>query len=123
MVNADFWGEGLAQWSGGYDSYANTKHPFTGIQITEKGLDAMAKIISDVRDVVGYNIPLSSDHYGHFDLNNAIRFGKAVDKYRLAWLEDMVPWEFTDQLKTISDALDTPLLTGEDIYLCKRLNQ
>ena len=83
----------------------------------------MAKIISDVRDVVGYNIPLSSDHYGHFDLNNAIRFGKAVDKYRLAWLEDMVPWEFTDQLKTISDALDTPLLTGEDIYLCKRLNQ
>lgn len=117
LVNADFWGEGLAQWSGGYDSYANTKHPFTGIQITEKGLDAMAKIISDVRDVVGYNIPLSSDHYGHFDLNNAIRFGKAVDKYRLAWLEDMVPWEFTDQLKTISDALDTPLLTGEDIYL------
>ena len=77
----------------------------------------MASIVSDVRSVVGYEIPLSSDHYGHFDLNNAIRFGKKVEPYRLAWLEDMVAWQFTDQLKTISDALETPVLTGEDIYL------
>ncbi len=54
-------------------------------------------MISEVRSVVGYEIPLSSDHYGHFDLNNGIRFGKKVEQYRLAWLEDMVPWEYTDQ--------------------------
>jgi len=117
LNNSKFWGNKLGQWDGGVMDYANTKHPFTAIQITEKGLDEMAKIISEVRSVVGYEIPLSSDHYGHFDLNNAIRFGKKVEPYRLAWLEDMVPWEYTDQLKTISDALDTPLLTGEDIYL------
>ena len=39
--------------------------------------------------MVGYEIPLSSDHYGHFDLNNGIRFGKKVEQYRLAWLEDI----------------------------------
>jgi len=117
LVNSEFWGSGLAQWSGDYMSYANTKHPFTSIQITEKGLDEMAKIISDVRSAIGYEIPLSSDHYGHFDLNNAIRFGKKVEQYRLAWLEDMVPWEYTEQYKTMSDALETPVLTGEDIYL------
>lgn len=117
LVNSDFWGEGLAQWNGDYMSYAYTKHPFTAIQITEKGLDEMARIVSDVRSVVGYQVPLSSDHYGHFDLNNAIRFGRSIEKYRLAWLEDMVPWEYTDQYKTMADALDTPVLTGEDIYL------
>jgi L-alanine-DL-glutamate epimerase-like enolase superfamily enzyme len=117
LVNNEFWGKGLGQWSGDYMSYANTKHPFTGIQITEKGIDEMAKIVHDVRAVIGDQVPLSSDHYGHFDLNNAIRFGKAVEKYRLAWLEDVVPWEYTDQLKQISTALETPLLTGEDIYL------
>jgi L-alanine-DL-glutamate epimerase-like enolase superfamily enzyme len=117
LVNSNFWGKNLGQWNGGYMDYANTKHPFTGIQITEKGLDEMAAIIEEVRSVIGYEIPLSSDHYGHFDLNNAIRFGKKVEKYRLAWLEDMVPWEYTDQYKTISDALETPVLTGEDIYL------
>lgn len=117
LVNSEFWGEGLAQWNGDYMSYAYTKHPFTGIQITDKGLDEMARIVSEVREAVGYQIPLSSDHYGHFDINNAIRFGKAIEKYRLAWLEDVVPWEYTDQYKTISDALETPILTGEDIYL------
>ena len=117
LVNSKFWGTNLAQWNGGYMDYANTKHPFTGIQITEKGLDEMAGIISEVRSVIGYEIPLSSDHYGHFDLNNAIRFGKKAEPYRLAWLEDMVPWEYTSQYKTMSDALETPVLTGEDIYL------
>ncbi|QRR00398.1 mandelate racemase/muconate lactonizing enzyme family protein [Dyadobacter sandarakinus] len=117
VVNNKFWGGGFSQWSGDYYSYANTKHPFTGIQITEKGLAEMAKVVDDVRSAVGYEIPLSTDHYGHFDMNNGIRLGKALEKYRLAWLEDMVPWEFTDQWRTISDALETPTLTGEDIYL------
>ena len=117
LNNSKFWGKNLAQWQGGYMDYANTEHPFTGIQINDKGLDAMAGIINEVRSVIGYEIPLSSDHYGHFDLNNAIRFGKKVEPYRLAWLEDMVPWQFPEQLKTISDAIETPLLTGEDIYL------
>jgi L-alanine-DL-glutamate epimerase-like enolase superfamily enzyme len=117
VVNNKVWGGGFSQWSGDYHSYANTKHPFTAIQITPQGLEAMAKVVEDVRGIVGYEIPISSDHYGHFDMNNAIRLGKTLDKYRLAWLEDMVPWQYTDQWKQISEALDTPTLTGEDIYL------
>ncbi|MEO6685000.1 MAG: mandelate racemase/muconate lactonizing enzyme family protein [Dyadobacter sp.] len=117
VVNNKVWGGGFSQWSGDYNSYANTKHPFTAIQITPKGLEEMAKVVEDVRSIVGYEMPISSDHYGHFDLNNAIRLGKALDKYRLAWLEDMVPWQYTDQWKQISEALDTPTLTGEDIFL------
>ena len=50
-------------------------------------------------------------------LNNCIRLGKALEKYRLAWLEDMVPWQYTEQHKTITEALETPTLTGEDIFL------
>ncbi|HEX5171036.1 MAG TPA: mandelate racemase/muconate lactonizing enzyme family protein [Cyclobacteriaceae bacterium] len=117
LVNANIFKEGSSQWQGGYMSYANTRHPFTGIQITEKGLEELGKIVENVRNMVGYEIPLSTDHYGHFDLNNCIRLGKALEKYRLAWFEDMVPWQYTEQYKTISDALDTPVLTGEDIFL------
>ncbi|MEK6782160.1 MAG: mandelate racemase/muconate lactonizing enzyme family protein [Bacteroidota bacterium] len=117
LVNQKFWGEGLAQWQGDYMSYANAKHPFTGIQITEKGLEVLAQRVSDVRAVIGDEIPLCTDHYGHFDLNNMIRLGRSLEKHRLAWLEDMVPWQYTEQHKTITDALETPTLTGEDIYL------
>lgn len=120
LVNADFWKNQrnqLAQWGDQQNptSYANTRHPFTQIQITDKGLEHLQKIVEDVRNMVGYEIPLSSDHYGHFDLNNGIRMAKALDKYRLAWFEDMVPWQYTEQWKTISDAIETPTATGEDI--------
>jgi L-alanine-DL-glutamate epimerase-like enolase superfamily enzyme len=67
--------------------------------------------------VIGYDVPISSDHYGHFDLNNAIRLGRAVEPYRLAWLEDFIPWKYTDQWRDITEALETPTCTGEDIYL------
>jgi L-alanine-DL-glutamate epimerase-like enolase superfamily enzyme len=121
LVNQKFWLDrgDLKQWQGNYMSYENTRHPFTQIQITDKGLEELAKIVENIRDIVGYEIPLSTDHYGHFDLNNGIHLGKALEKYRLAWMEDIISWELTDQWKTMSDALETPLLTGEDIYLLK----
>lgn len=124
LVNSGFWEDGnksLSQWGdqSNYMSYANTQHPFTQVQITEKGIEELARIAGHVRDLVGYEIPLSADHFGHFDLNNGIRLGKALEKYRLAWMEDIVPWELTDQWKSLSDALETPVLTGEDIYLLK----
>ena len=124
LVNDKFWQnaqDDLAQWGDQSNmmSYGNTLHPFTQIQITDKGLDELAKIVDNVRSMVGYQTPLSTDHYGHFDINNGIRLGKALEKYRLAWLEDVVSWEYTDQYKKMSDALETPVLTGEDIYLLK----
>jgi L-alanine-DL-glutamate epimerase-like enolase superfamily enzyme len=118
LVNSKIWDGASGQYDlREYMSYGNTKHPFTQVQITDKGLEVMAKIVENVRNMVGYEIPLSTDHFGHFDLNNGIRLGKALEKYRLAWMEDIVSWELTDQWKTLSDSLETPMLTGEDIYL------
>jgi L-alanine-DL-glutamate epimerase-like enolase superfamily enzyme len=116
LVNDNFWDVGR-QWTNEPMTYGATEHPFTQVQITPKGLDILAQRISQVREAVGYNIPLASDHYGHFDQNNAIRLGKAVEPYRLAWLEDLIPWKFTEQWKQITNAIETPTLTGEDIYL------
>jgi L-alanine-DL-glutamate epimerase-like enolase superfamily enzyme len=94
-----------------------TQHMFTGTEITEKGTAMMADYVAQVREVVGYDVPLSADHFGHIGVNSCIRLGKALAKYNLSWLEDMIPWQNTELLKKISDAVDIPLLTGEDIYL------
>ena len=115
VVNSNYWNI-VGQWSSEDLSYGQTEHPFTQLQLTPKGLDIIADYVGTVRAAVG-DVPLASDHYGHFDHNNAIRLGKAVEPYRLAWLEDMVPWKFTEQWKEISQALETPTTTGEDIYL------
>lgn len=117
IVNSKFWDGAGGQYDlRTYMGYGNTLHPFTQVQITEKGLEGLAEYVDKVRGAVGYEMPLCADHFGHFDINNSIRFGKAMDKYRLAWLEDMVPWFYTDQWKTVTEALETPTATGEDIY-------
>ncbi|HOW39109.1 MAG TPA: mandelate racemase/muconate lactonizing enzyme family protein [Bacteroidales bacterium] len=118
LVNQKFWDGASGQYDmRSYMGYGNAKHPFTQIQITDKGLEVLAKQAEEARSLIGYEIPISTDHYGHFDLNNGIRLGKALEQYRLAWMEDIVSWEYTDQWKILSDALETPMLTGEDIYL------
>jgi len=92
-------------------------HPFTGIQITEKGIDILCDYVDAVRREIGYQIPLAADHFGHLGLESCIRLGQALDQFTLAWYEDMLPWQFTDQYVRLSQAVKTPICTGEDIYL------
>jgi L-alanine-DL-glutamate epimerase-like enolase superfamily enzyme len=86
------------------------------VQLTDKGIGILADVIAEIRNVVGYEVPLGADHFGPLDVNSCIRLGKALEPYQLAWLEDMVPWQFTDMLKEITTAINVPTLTGEDIY-------
>jgi L-alanine-DL-glutamate epimerase-like enolase superfamily enzyme len=92
-------------------------HPFTGIQITEKGIGHLCQYVAAVRQEIGYEVPLAVDHFGHIGIESCIRLGKALDQFSLAWYEDMVPWQLTDQYVRLSQAVDTPICTGEDTYL------
>ena len=94
-----------------------TPHQFTGGHVTEKGLRAIEDYCAAVREKVGWSIPIATDHYGSFNVENIIKFAQAVDKFNLAWLEDTVPWQFADDLVRIKNSCKTPILTGEDIYL------
>ncbi len=95
----------------------NTMHFFTGIEVTDKGVAMMADYVAAVRDIIGMEVPLAADHFGHIGVNSCIKLGKALQPYNMAWLEDMIPWQFHDQWRQITDAIDVPTLTGEDIYL------
>jgi L-alanine-DL-glutamate epimerase-like enolase superfamily enzyme len=102
---------GMSRWELG-----NQPHPFTGIEVTDKGIDRLCEYVAAVRDAIGYDVPLSMDHLGHIGVKSVIRLGKAYEKYNLEWFEDVIPWFYTDLLKEITDASPTPTLTGEDIY-------
>jgi L-alanine-DL-glutamate epimerase-like enolase superfamily enzyme len=90
---------------------------FTGMELTDKGVGLMADYVGEIRSIVGMEVPLAADHFGHIGVNTSIRLGKALQKYNMAWLEDMIPWQHTGLWKKITDAIDVPTLTGEDIYL------
>jgi L-alanine-DL-glutamate epimerase-like enolase superfamily enzyme len=101
------------------DPWGGTKiqHPFTGVEITDKGIAFLSDWIGTIRSVIGMDVPLASDHYGHFSVNSGIKLAKAMEKWNLAWMEDILPWQYGHLLKQIKDATEIPILTGEDIYL------
>lgn len=94
-----------------------TMHPFTGIQLTAKGVEYLAEYVATVRSVIGYDIPLAVDHFGHIAVDSCIRLARALEPFTLAWLEDMIPWQYTDQWRQLTTSIATPTCTGEDIYL------
>lgn len=95
----------------------NLAHPFTGIHVTEKGLDMMEEYVARVRSIVGYELPLAIDHVGHICVEDCIKIARRLEKYTPAWLEDLIPWQYTDQYVRLSQSCAVPICTGEDIYL------
>ena len=93
------------------------RHPFTGLHFTEKGIDLLEQYIHEVREVIGYEIPLAIDHVGHISLQDGIRLARRIEKYAPAWLEDVIPWQYTEQYRQLQQATSVPICTGEDIYL------
>ncbi len=94
----------------------NQPHPFMATEVTDKGIDRLCEYVAAVRDNIGYDMPLSMDHLGHIGVKSCISLGKAYEKFNLEWIEDVIPWYYTDLLKQITDASPTPTITGEDIY-------
>jgi len=97
--------------------YVNLPHPLTGVRITDKGVKAIQEYVLAVREVIGWDVPLAVDHLGQFTFEDAIKLAQALDPCNLAWIEDIIPWFYTDEYARIKNACRTPILTGEDIYL------
>lgn len=93
------------------------QQPFRFIHLADKGIDLMCQYVEGVREVIGYDIPLAVDHFGPIALESGIRLARALDRYRLAWLEDMFPWQFWEMYLKLSESCETPVCTGENIYL------
>jgi L-alanine-DL-glutamate epimerase-like enolase superfamily enzyme len=57
---------------------------------TQKGLKLLCEYVEAVRDGIGWDAPLAADHFGNLNVNDAIRYARALEPYDLAWLEDML---------------------------------
>ena len=92
-------------------------HPHSGTHITPKGLEILDEFVGEVRARVGFEVPIAMDHFGHIPVEDCIALARRLEKHAPAWLEDMVPWQLTEQYVRLSRATTVPICTGEDIYL------
>jgi L-alanine-DL-glutamate epimerase-like enolase superfamily enzyme len=61
-------------------------HPFTHVRLTNRGIASICEYVEQVRSVVGDEVPIAADHFGHIGIDDCIRLGQALEPYNLAWL-------------------------------------
>lgn len=80
---------------------------------TGRYLDFVPKLIKAVRDELGYGFALLHDSHHRLTPIEAGGLGKALEPYRMFWLEDTTPAEDQTAFRTIRAHTTTPLAVGE----------
>jgi L-alanine-DL-glutamate epimerase-like enolase superfamily enzyme len=90
-----------------------------GAKLSQKGIQAAVDIVKAVREEAGSGVSLCIDHFGegYMTADEAIRLGRALEPFDLAWIEDPVVWMDFDGHKVVADALQVPVCGGEELYL------
>lgn len=74
------------------------------------------RAVRAVREAIGDGVALMADCSRALDVTHAIRLGRELEPYRLAWLEEPLPAHDIDGIARVAAALDTPIAIGENDY-------
>ena len=70
-----------------------------------------------MREAVGPSIDLAIDMHGRYDIASGIAVARAMEPFRLLWLEEPVPPENVAAMREVKRASPVPLCSGENLYL------
>ena len=84
--------------------------------------DAVARVRA-VREAIGPDIALMADPHQLYTVPEAIRLGRMLEEFNLAWFEE--PVDATDHAgeAAVAAALDTPIAAGESVYTARDIHE
>lgn len=85
--------------------------------LTNSAIDRMIGFIGEVRDAVGADIDIAVDCHWRYNVSDVVKAARALEPFRLLWLEDPVPPQSLQALEAVSRKVRVPLATGENLYL------
>jgi gluconate/galactonate dehydratase len=85
--------------------------------LSNQELDYMLSLIAAARDAVGFSVDISVDCHWRFNLADARRIAVGCEPFKLLWLEDALPPWSVQGFREIKLASNTPISTGENLYL------
>ena len=103
---------------------ADASLPTETVWDTHKYLDFAPKLFEKLRETYGFTPQLLHDVHHRLTPNEAAQLGKALEPYRLFWMEDATPAENQEAFRHIRRHTTTPLAVGEvfnTIWDCKQL--
>ncbi len=109
-----------------YYEPADADLPTENIWSTTKYLNHVPKLFAALREAYGDEVELLHDVHHRLTPREAAALGKALEPYRLFWLEDAVPAENQAAFRLVRQHTTTPLALGEvfnSIWDCQALLQ
>lgn len=86
------------------------------IRVGKQRIDEDVARVAAVRDAIGPHVALMADANQGFTASHAIRLGRRLEEFGLAWFEEPVPaWDLAGHA-AVAAALDTPIASGETEY-------
>jgi len=84
---------------------------------TNGEIDRMVKWVSSVRERIPDYMALACDMHGRYDATTGKKVAKALEPFRLMWLEEPCPAEDIDAMADIRHSTSTPIACGENLYM------
>ncbi len=96
-----------------YYEPADAELPRETVWSSERYLDHVPKLFERLRERFGFEPHLLHDVHHRLTPIEAARLGKALEPYRLYWMEDPVPAENQEAFRLVRQHTVTPLALGE----------
>ena len=77
-------------------------------------------LIAKVREAFGPSFTLYGDSNSSYDVANAIRIGRLMEKYEYGFFEEPCPFDHLWETKQVADALTIPIAGGEQEFSMRR---
>jgi L-alanine-DL-glutamate epimerase-like enolase superfamily enzyme len=71
------------------------------------------KLIPMVRKEFGDQMICYADSNGSYDIAEGIKFGRLLEEYKYAFYEEPVPFDWYEETKAVTDAVNIPVAGGE----------
>jgi L-alanine-DL-glutamate epimerase-like enolase superfamily enzyme len=84
-------------------------------RLDNEAISHKVSLVEAVREEIGYDIDLGFDLHWNFTVETSTRLGQRLEPYDLAWLEDPVQPRNYDAHRRVREAVDIPILTGENL--------
>ena len=92
-------------------------------RMDNEAIEHKVSLVEAVREEIGYDIDLGMDLHWNFTVETAIRLGKKLEQFDLAFLEDPVPPEKFEAQRRVTETLDLPVLSGENLVKPHQFNK
>ena len=79
-------------------------------------IEHMASLVEATRKAVGPDIGLAVDCHWNYNVQSAIELARAVEPYKLMWLEDPIPPDNIRAIGEVQRNTRTPIATGENHF-------